>query len=91
MLSEEKLRQLPPKAQEFWRAAQSFVINNQTEWQWIVPGTAEFEAWVRYFRFKEWQPFALRQIKRRNITGMTTPTQWPEWFDKQYGSARDAA
>jgi hypothetical protein len=91
MLDEAKLRELPPKAQEFWRAAQNFVKANQTEWQRIAPGTDEFGAWVRYFQSKEWEPFGLRQIRVGTIAGLTVPSQWPEWFDKEYADIRAAA
>jgi hypothetical protein len=87
MLTEEQLRGLPPKAAEFWRMAQSLIKTNQTEWQWIAPGTDQFAAWVKYFQSKGWEPFGFRQIRKGLISGMIVPTEYPEWFDKQYSGA----
>ncbi len=86
MLSEEKLRELPAKPQQFWREAFQFVQNKQTEWAWVEPGTEQFASWVRYFDWKGWQPFALRQISKKAIFGMTMPTEWPEWFDASFAA-----
>ncbi len=86
-LSEEKLRQLPPKAQEFWRNAQNFVQTNQCEWAWIEAGTDQFVSWVKYFQWKNWEPYAIRAIRKGTIRGMTMPTELPEWFDKDFAVA----
>ncbi len=79
-LSEEKMSALPPKAQAFWRAAWAFVQKNKTEWVWIEMGTEPYKAWVEYFRQQDWEPFAIRQMRKGSITKMTMPTLWPEWF-----------
>lgn len=83
MLTEEKLKQLSPKPQAFWRAAQEFVVRSG-QWAWIEAGTPKCRAWEQYFQNRGWKPFAIKQIEKKLITGMTMPTEWPEWFDSNY-------
>ena len=48
-------------------------------------GTAECDAWARYFRnHLGWEPWMLTAVERHNIPSMTLPTQWPEWFDTSW-------
>lgn len=82
MLSEEKLRQLPLKAQAYWRKAQEFVAKNQTEWVAIQPGMQEWPDWMRYFQRQGWKPFGVRMVEQGKCTTFLVPTKWPEWFDQ---------
>ena len=50
-------------------------------------GSAEHEAWARYFdAHLRWRPWALSALERRQIEMLTMPTQWPEWFDTNYAA-----
>ena len=81
MLSEEKLRELPPKAQAFYRKSNAFRIEKKTELVWVEAGSRQFEAWREYFRKQGWRPFAIRMIEEGKLTRITMPTEFPEWFD----------
>lgn len=81
MLSDVKLRDLPPLAAEFWRKAQEFVASSPQGWVEIVPGTVECDSWERYFRRQGWEPFALRAIRKGHIKMMVMPSLTPELFD----------
>lgn len=50
-------------------------------------GTAEYEAWAKYFvNHLHWTPWALRALRTHQIDAMTVPAQWPEWFDTDYAA-----
>lgn len=58
----------------------------------IKPGTAEWDAWERYFvNYLGFQPWMMGHVEWHHREGrtdkaMTVPTQWPEWFDTSYSS-----
>ena len=81
-LSEEKLRELPPKAQAFWRKAFEFVAKNKTNWYPITEKeTEQLQAWLRYFHRQGWEPWWVKQMRLGQIKTVMMPTEWPEWFD----------
>jgi hypothetical protein len=51
----------------------------------IKHGSPECEAWGKYFDgHLGWQPWAFRALMDGSLQEMTVPTQWPEWFDRDY-------
>lgn len=84
MLSDAKLRDLPPLAAEFWKKAQEYVIGKG--WVEIVPGTVEFDRWLEYFRWKGWAPFWVRAVRKGQIKTIVMPERIPEHFDLAFTS-----
>jgi hypothetical protein len=84
MLSEEKLRTLPPKAADFWRRAQQFVMTKKTDWELIRVPSIELDAWASYFGYHDWKPFAIRQVEQGKLNAIVMPARFPEWFDPTY-------
>ena len=90
-LTEEQLKKLPLKAQAFWRKAFAFVREHQTDWVLIAANSPEHEAWAKYFRDRNWEPFAMKQLRLRLCERITMPAQWPEWFERGYVAAIEQA
>lgn len=58
----------------------------------IKPGTAEWDAWERYFReYRGFMPIVmtLAKAERTKAKSFTVPSQWPEWFDAGYKQTQD--
>ncbi len=87
MLDERKLNQLPTKAREFYRAAYKKCPDIMA-WAEFGRNSPELDAWITYFKFKGWMPFAIRALLRKEIEMTLMPTQWPEWFDTEYAARR---
>lgn len=81
MLSEEKMRSLPPKSREFWTAAWAYLAKHRTDWALIHGESKEFRAWQAYFIRKGWKPFAIKQIETGALKQIVMPAQWPDWFE----------
>jgi hypothetical protein len=78
---------MPPKAEAFWTKAREYV-KKSGEWVQVKKDSPELEAWKAYFRGLAWKPFMISQIETKLIESIMTPTQWPEWFDKDYAERR---
>lgn len=84
------MNEMPPRAKEFWDRARAFT--HPDNWAEIVRGSAEHKAWARYFRRQGWMPWGLKMLEIGNLRMIILPTQWPEWFDKDFfGQDRAAA
>lgn len=88
MLSEEKLRTLPPIPQAYWRKAQEFVAKNQTEWFVVEPKMPEWAQWMAYFDRQGWKPFGVREVERGRTKTFLVPSRWPEWFDSEHAASK---
>lgn len=55
-----------------------------TGWEMVEVGTANFAAWVRYFRQQGLKPHMLTMVERKVIDKIAVPAQIPEWFDPDY-------
>ena len=54
----------------------------------IELGSEEHKAWAAYFRkHLGWTPKFLKMFEEGHTKGMTTPAQWPQWFDPDYRAA----
>jgi hypothetical protein len=78
------LRDLPPKLRTYWTKADQFVTKMGTGWELVEVGTADFAAWVRYFRAQGLKPHMLTMVERKVIDKIAVPARTPEWFDPEY-------
>jgi hypothetical protein len=57
----------------------------------IKLGSAEWQAWERYFiEHLGFEPFAMKRARAEEGREMTVPAQWPEWFDSGFSSVNAA-
>lgn len=70
-----------------YAAAQNAGQKTQALLPTIKPGTAEWQAWERYFvNHLGFEPWAMTAARLGQIEKMTVPAQWPEWFDSEFSS-----
>lgn len=79
---------IPLKARQFRDRAIAYVAKHGTEYAVIKKDTPEAEAWTAYFRWLDYDPWAMRALKSGRIESMTVPTQWPEWFDLDFAKSK---
>ena len=64
-------------------------LDPTAEFPTIVPGTAQWIAWERYFlEYLNCEPMALKRARedQQGRRQMTVPTPWPEWLDSRFSS-----
>jgi hypothetical protein len=78
------------KAEKYHRQVEQYRLSHQAEPLTIIRlGSAEWQAWERYFReYLGFEPVVMKRINidQNKEKAMTVPTQWPEWFDSEYAA-----
>lgn len=74
----------PITKNNFFERGRSFIRVNEGSIA-ISPGSQEWRLWERYFvEHLQWEPWALKAARTKQIEAMTVPARWPQWFDGSF-------